>query len=465
MIPTVSVVIPVHNTADHLKQCLEALRASDLMPAECIVVDDGSTDDSAGVATRFGAKVLSTNGRFGPSRARNLGVQSASGNVILFLDADVCVRPDTVSKIAAEFSRDPDLDAVMGSYDNTPSAPGYVSQFRNLMHCFVHQHSKREATTFWAGCGAIRRQVFVNFGGFNEIYRSPSIEDIELGYRMAKAGRKLALSKDIRVTHLKQWGFRNMMRTDFFYRALPWSELSLRTGQMPNDLNLRISQRISVALSVILTFLAVYFAIHHRAYFVMPLLATFFILLSRYWIESSFSRAKGPMILMAAILGIMVALGYQFRMYNITLAVLAAWLAVYTRHRYAYSREVWRRRTGVLVGGYLLAVMLCVWYYLPWHRLEWLSLVLLLSLLILNKQFYTFLAADRGKLFAFAAIPFHLLYFASAGLAFTVAVVRHGVGRLATTRPRRPPFRRKPRPETRFGKRDPVKEERGATAN
>src|ERR1700693_4789638 len=101
MVPTVSVVIPVHNTADHLKQCLEALRASDSMPAECIVVDDGSTDDSAGVATRFGAKVLSTNGRFGPSRARNLGVQSASGDVILFLDADVCVRPDTVSKIAA----------------------------------------------------------------------------------------------------------------------------------------------------------------------------------------------------------------------------------------------------------------------------------------------------------------------------------------------------------------------------
>src|ERR1700676_5609457 len=114
MSPSLTVVIPVYNGANDLELCLSALSASDTAPFECIVVDDGSTDNSAEVAARHGAKVLSTNGRGGPAEARNIGVKAATGEVVLFIDSDCCVYPDTLTKVVAEFARDPQLDAVMG---------------------------------------------------------------------------------------------------------------------------------------------------------------------------------------------------------------------------------------------------------------------------------------------------------------------------------------------------------------
>jgi len=432
---SISVVIPVHNGMEHLRHCLESLRASELQPTELIVVDDGSTDDSASIAAGFGAKVLSTDGKSGPSRARNLGAQAAQGDILLFLDADVCVHADTISKIVLEFLRHPDVDAVMGSYDKKPSAPSYLSQFRNLMHHFVHQNSKRNATTFWAGCGAMRRLVFLEFGGFDEKYVSPSIEDIELGSRMAQADRKLVLNPNIQVTHLKRWNFGSMMRTDFFYRALPWSELSLRSGQMPNDLNLRISQRISVALVFLLIALGTDLAVRWHAYFLTPLFATLFILLSDYWVEGSMNRSRTVMALMLAVLAVIIVLSYRYHMYPIIPTVLVAWVGLFARHRYACARRTWRKRTGILVGGYCLLAIVFVWIYLPFHPREYLFVLLLVTLVVLNEQFYMFLAADRGKLFALAAIPFHLLYFASSGLAFAVALIRHAISRLVNAPP------------------------------
>src|SRR5581483_7504850 len=288
----------------------------------------------------------------------------------------------------------------------------------------------RQATTFWAGCGAIRRSVFLEFGGFDERYSSPAIEDIELGYRLSRAGRKLALRPDIQVAHLKHWGFLSMMRVDFFYRALPWSELTLESGRMPNDLNLRISQRISVAVVLILCALAFYSTLRWRAYFLTPLLATFFILMAYYWIENLTRRSKTVTALFAANAALVFGFSYWFGMLANIPIVLVACLGLFTRHRYACSREVWRRRTGVIVGGYCLMVIGLVWIYFPWTPIGCLFLLLMLTLLLLNVQFYMFLAGNRGKLFALAAIPFHVLYFASSGTAFAVALAGYYFRRL-----------------------------------
>ena len=147
-----------------MEACLKSLAASTEPPLECIVVDDGSTDDSAAIAERHGATVVSTGGRCGPARARNIGAQLAQGEILLFLDADVCVHPNTVALAGWELAWHPDLDAVIGSYDRRPTAAGFLSQYRNLMHHFVHHRGRREASTFWAGCGAIRRHVFLEAG-------------------------------------------------------------------------------------------------------------------------------------------------------------------------------------------------------------------------------------------------------------------------------------------------------------
>ncbi len=148
----------------------------------------------------------------------------------------------------AHFKADPDLAALIGSYDDEPSETNFLSQYKNLFHHYVHQMAHEEASTFWGACGAIRRHVFLELGGFDESYRHPSIEDIELGYRLKQSGYRIRLFKMLQVKHLKRWGALSLLKTDFLRRALPWTQLILRDRHMINDLNLGLSSRISVML-------------------------------------------------------------------------------------------------------------------------------------------------------------------------------------------------------------------------
>lgn len=158
---TISVIIPVYNSPGTLRSCLEHLRHSTLENYECIVVDDGSTDESAAVAQELGATVLATGRRSGPAYARNLGARKACGEILFFIDADVCVYPHTLTRVLANFEHDSELSAVIGSYDDLPESQDFLSLYRNLMHCYVHHQARRDASTFWSGCGAIRKSVFV----------------------------------------------------------------------------------------------------------------------------------------------------------------------------------------------------------------------------------------------------------------------------------------------------------------
>jgi len=244
----ISVVIPVRNGAATLARCLDALFRSSYTDFECVVVDDHSTDDTRAIASRAGARVLTIKDTGGPARARNRGAAESAGEIILFIDADVVVEPNTLSRVAKAFADDPTLDALYGSYDDDPPELNFLSQYKNLMHCFVHQHGKREASTFWTGCGAIRRSVFLDSGGFEERYDRPSIEDIELGARLIRKGRRIELDPSLTVKHLKRWKFLSLLETDIFYRAVPWTLLVLREHHIPDDLNVQWTQRACVAL-------------------------------------------------------------------------------------------------------------------------------------------------------------------------------------------------------------------------
>jgi GT2 family glycosyltransferase len=147
------------------------------------------------------------------------------------------------------FSEAPDLVALFGSYDAEPPEPGFFSRYMNLRHHFTHQRGRGEASTFWAGCGAVRRSAFLAAGGFDAgRYPLPMIEDIELGLRLAPHGR-IRLDPDLQVTHLKRWTLRSVVETDVLRRAVPWAELILESGRLPDDLNLRPRERVSAALA------------------------------------------------------------------------------------------------------------------------------------------------------------------------------------------------------------------------
>lgn len=251
---TISAIIPVHNGGNKFRRCLSSLSALAPAPREIIVVTDGDMDASRHATDEFGFPVLSLPTSGGPARARNLGAAKAQGDILFFIDADVTIPRDAVDQVTTAFQNDPSLTAVFGSYDDEPLETNFLSQYKNLFHHFVHQTSKEDASTFWGACGAIRRKVFLEVGGFDEVYRHPSIEDIELGYRLKKAGHAIRILKGLKVKHMKRWDVLSLLKADFFYRALPWTGLILREGRFIDDLNLKISNRLSV-ISVYILFL------------------------------------------------------------------------------------------------------------------------------------------------------------------------------------------------------------------
>jgi len=243
--------MPVYNGAATLRQSLEPLLAmrSRGEIAEIIVVDDGSNDASAAIAGAAAVTVIESGGRLGPGGARNAGATIATGEVLWFVDADVVVHPDG-ARVLVEALRSTGAAAVFGSYDDDPPAPNFLSQYKNLVHRYHHSHFTGEIDTFWAGCGAVATQAFADAGGFDaENYPHSSIEDIELGLRLRRRGLRIHLEPALLATHLKVWRLRNLLHTEIWRRAVPWSRLIVAHGWWSGSLNMGHGERLRALLA------------------------------------------------------------------------------------------------------------------------------------------------------------------------------------------------------------------------
>jgi GT2 family glycosyltransferase len=248
----ITVIMPVYNGGSTLRQSLAPLlamrRAGEI--AEIIVVDDGSDDDTATIVAALDVPVIDSGGRLGPGGARNVGSRSATGDILWFVDADVVVHADGARVLAAALHAT-SAAAVFGSYDDHPPAPNFLSQYKNLVHRYHHLQAGGEADTFWAGCGAIRTRAFVEAGGFDAVgYPYSSIEDIELGMRLRRRGLRINAEPALLATHLKVWRLRNLLHTDVFRRAVPWSRLIVSNGGWSDSLNTGVAERIRALLAV-----------------------------------------------------------------------------------------------------------------------------------------------------------------------------------------------------------------------
>lgn len=228
-----SVVIPATDAPPTLDRCRSAIAAAEGGPEEVVVVDSPASLSAAA--------------------ARNAGAGRASGEVIVFVDADVAVHPDAFVRIREAFEADEGLVAIFGSYDDAPAASGMVSRFRNLLHHHVHHVGAGPAQTFWTGLGALRRRAFIASGGFDENrYPRPSIEDVELGDRLCARGLRVLLDPAIQGTHLKRWSLASMVWTDFARRGVPWVELQVRNRRVSSALNCGWRHRLSALVSVLM---------------------------------------------------------------------------------------------------------------------------------------------------------------------------------------------------------------------
>jgi glycosyltransferase involved in cell wall biosynthesis len=232
-VTTLTAVIPATDRRETLDRVVAAVQRAAAPPEELIVVDEPP--------------------HLGPAAARNRGSRQASGDILVFIDADVEVHDDAFMRIRRAFEGDAGLAALFGSYDDDPGADGLVSDFRNLLHHYVHHQGAGAATTFWAGLGAIRRDVFLALGGFDEVrFPTASVEDIELGLRLHTRGGRILLDPAIQGKHLKEWTLPSMAKTDLLRRGVPWLRLVLERRSLSTALNLGWSHRLGTGASLLL---------------------------------------------------------------------------------------------------------------------------------------------------------------------------------------------------------------------
>lgn len=251
--PSISVIVPAYNAEATLGDCLKALRNMTVEPVEVLVYVDGSTDGTEQIARDAGAQVLKNSGPpKGPALARNAAAAVANSDLLWFVDADVVVSPDCLRRLIDDMQANAAV-AAFGSYDDKPASLRATSLYANLRHHYVHQRGNPDATTFWSGIGLMRRDIFLQFGGFDwERFPYPSVEDVELGMRVVAAGHRIRLVPSALGKHCKDWSLWRVWHTDVLRRARPWSLLLSERPGAAKDLNLAKEERARAFLALMI---------------------------------------------------------------------------------------------------------------------------------------------------------------------------------------------------------------------
>jgi glycosyltransferase involved in cell wall biosynthesis len=234
----ISVVIPAHNAAETLGDCLQAILSSNQAQYEVVVVDDASTDTTARIAEELGCRVVRLPENAGAAQAKNIGVRHARGDVVLFTDADILLQPDAL-RLVAEDLADPAIAGVVGLLGQKLRYGNFSSQFKNLWMHYTYRRlaESRDAASgvgvFFTSLAAIRSKVFERMGGFDTHYLGASVtEDIEFGQRLLTAGHRIRLDHRLTVEHLKRYTLSSLVRTDL-ERAFGLTKTWLRKKVQP----------------------------------------------------------------------------------------------------------------------------------------------------------------------------------------------------------------------------------------
>lgn len=251
----ISIIIPTNRFDKSFDVCLKQLAEIQKKDSfELVIALDGlETTEKDFIPYKINKlKLVKIEQQSGPAVARNLAAKMAESEILFFIDSDVLIQSTTIQLIAKHYTKSTAEEALIGSYDDMPAEQSLVSKYRNLLHHYTHQTASEKASTFWGACGAIKKEVFMEIGGFNENYHQPSIEDIELGYRLLENGYSIRLNKNLQVKHLKKWTIRNMIYTDIFLRAKPWTILLNSFKQWKTrDLNTKTEEKLAATLLVL----------------------------------------------------------------------------------------------------------------------------------------------------------------------------------------------------------------------
>lgn len=215
-----SIVIPAYNAENTLGRCLESIRRMDFPREnyEVVVVNDGSTDETARVAREFGARVI-TKRCHSLSAVRNLGASETTGEVLAFLDSDVLVDPKWLASAAEYF--DAGFSGALHFADDVPDDAGWIGRFWHG-HVRERKDRTRNVDNLAARNLCVNRGVHEECGGFDErlFWGKRAGEDKEYTYRLHRAGHRVVSDSSLRMTHLGvEKGIAQFVRKEWWHQG------------------------------------------------------------------------------------------------------------------------------------------------------------------------------------------------------------------------------------------------------
>jgi GT2 family glycosyltransferase len=195
-----SIIIPTFNGATRIENCLKVLLAQTSgRNVEILIVDDGSTDNTVQVVSRYGIRLI-TQANAGPAAARNRGAIEACGAIILFTDDDCVPTPEWLDAMLEPF-KDPEVVGAKGVYrthQRSLAARFVQIEYEDRYHMMSSLSCIDFIDTYSA---AFRRQRFLETSGYDTSFPVACAEDIELSYRMSARGWKMKFAPAAIVYH------------------------------------------------------------------------------------------------------------------------------------------------------------------------------------------------------------------------------------------------------------------------
>jgi radical SAM superfamily enzyme YgiQ (UPF0313 family)/GT2 family glycosyltransferase len=320
----ISIVIPTYNASPFMPGLMESIFKQKIKDMEVIIVDDCSTDNTVEIVKQYPTRVIEMEQNGGPAIARNRGVREASGDIIFFLDSDVELMDGAIKGVKNYFQKNPSAKCTIGICSTEPLNEGFVPAYMAMFE-YIHliDRKLKKVSVFAPRCGAIRKDFFLDIGGYDENYKGADVEDFELARRINRKG-SIILNPDIMVKH--QFADFNQALKIYFRRTVMWVQLFFREKQLDNAGPTSPSNGLA-AMSAFTSFLALLLmpaiGIAKPLFWILIIAYLFFNI--RWW---NFMRKEKGLLFALQALGLNYVLGVE---------IMAS--AIYGVLRYKFSGE------------------------------------------------------------------------------------------------------------------------------
>ncbi len=228
----ISIVIPTYNASKFIPNLLDPIFKQAVDDMEVILVDDCSTDNTLELAREYPVRIIEMEQNAGPAKARNRGVREAKGDIIFFLDSDVMVLDGTIQAVKDYFDKDPSAKCVIGICSTEALNDGFVPHYMAMFE-YIHliDQQYESVSVFAPRCGAIKKEFFLEIGGYDEEYKGADVEDFELARRINKTDT-IILNPEMMVKH-QFADFKQALKI-YFKRTVMWVKLFFKEKKLDN---------------------------------------------------------------------------------------------------------------------------------------------------------------------------------------------------------------------------------------